>query len=234
MKSPIKLNHCNICNSSTFSPGPQGRIGLNGSLPHCMQCGALERHRAVRSLFDHFSPDYLNWRNGLQISQDPALDPNTFKSYEISIFENDGIDLRSIDRQDSMYDFITLSHVIESIDDDIQSMHELIRVSTDHGLIHLVLADPLSLEKSVDYDAAIGPYEYHHRYGRDFAQKFELDKAHCKLTLVNSLDVITGTFTPSHFITKSEDSYLELHKQLSNIEAINGVERDSAQFHFLL
>lgn len=224
---------CIICGSASFGPGPLGRLSSNGALPHCTSCGSLERHRAVRSLFNSFSADFLIWRKGLQISPDPALTSQFFNSYEISIFEEGGIDLRQSNCQNNSYDFITLSHVLESIDDDHAAIHELIRMSSDLGLIHLVLADPLALEESVDYESAKGPYAYHHRYGKDFSKRFSLEHATCKLTVVNSLDMITGSFTANHFITKSDKAYKDLHDQLTLIESQNGMGTDFANFHFI-
>jgi hypothetical protein len=224
---------CNICGGSTFTTGPGGRRAANGSLPHCDQCDSLERHRASHSFFENFNPDFLNWRKALQISPDPACDPNWFKSYEVSIYEDGGIDLQKIDRSDASYDFITISHVLESVPDDRASINELKRVLSEKGFIHLILADPLK-ESSIDFESATGVFGFYHNYGIDFAERFNFNSLGLNLILIKSLDPITGLFEIIHLISKSNEVHQDLLNKIKKIEKQNGMTINSTSFHYIL
>lgn len=233
MTSELSFPTCNICGCSVFTTGPGGRRAANGSFPHCNQCDSLERHRASHSFIDNFDPEFLNWRIALQISPDPSCDPKWFKSYEVSIYEDGGIDIQKIDRPDSSYDFITISHVLESVPDDQSSIRELARVLSETGFIHLILADPLK-EKSIDFDSATGVFGFYHNYGVDFAERFNFDSNGLNLILIKSLDPITGLFEIIHLISKSKETHLDLVNKIKKIESQNGMTINSTSFHYIL
>jgi len=231
--SELSFPTCNICGGSVFTTGPWGRRAANRSLPHCDQCDSLERHRASHSFFANFDPDYLSWRKALQISPDPSCNPEWFKSYEASVYEEGGIDIQKIDRPDSSYDFITISHVLESVPDDQASIRELTRVLSEKGFIHLILADPLK-EKSIDFDSATGVFGFYHNYGVDFSQRFNFDSNGLQLTLIKSLDPITGLFEIIHLISKSKETHQDLINKIKKIESKNGMTMNSTSFHYIL
>jgi len=233
MTSDPSFPTCNICGGSTFTTGPGGRRAANGALPHCDQCDSLERHRASHSFFENFDCDFLNWRRALQISPDPSCSPEWFKSYEVSIFEDGGIDIQKINRSDASYDFITISHVLESVPNDQASIKELKRVLSDNGFIHLILADPLK-EQSIDFESATGVFGFYHKYGVDFADRFDFDANNLNLIIIKSLDPITGLFEIIHLITKSSETHKDLIQKLKKIESQNGMTINSTSFHYIL
>lgn len=61
---------CNICGGTKFESGPRGRPGPDGGPPRCVNCGSLERHRALRRAFMLIPPPMLAWRRALQFVPD--------------------------------------------------------------------------------------------------------------------------------------------------------------------
>ena len=67
---------CPICGSTSFVPGPKGRMAPNGRMPRCAKCRSLERHRMFRMMFERLGPERLpRRRDAIQFSPDPTLDP---------------------------------------------------------------------------------------------------------------------------------------------------------------
>jgi len=195
---------CNICGGTTFGAGPAGRLTADGKLPHCAGCESLERHRANRRLFESLPLGFLSWRRALQFSPDMALSPAWFRHFEVSIYEGpNSLDLQRIDRADGAYDFVSLSHVFEFVPDDHTSFKEVVRILSPAGLVHVVLSQPDSRAKSLDFAAATGTHGYFHLYGRDFGERFQLHAHGLHLLIVIGRDPATGARELTHLIARS-------------------------------
>ncbi|MDQ1830518.1 class I SAM-dependent methyltransferase [Massilia scottii] len=184
---------CNICGNQAFVPGPSGRMASSGAAPCCARCGALERHRVVRQIFLGMPIGYLDWRRGLQFSPDPAQHTAWYRSYEVSVYGGSGsLDIQAIDRPDDSYDFITLSHVLECIPDDLTAFDELQRVLAPRGLLHIGFGGAQGRALSEDFEADIDQYGNRHRYGRDVYQRFGCAAKGMGMLAVQGTDPATG------------------------------------------
>ena len=75
---PVPL--CPICGSGDYVAGPKGRMSPEGLPPRCAACGALERHRNYRMLFEALRP-ILAGRRALQFSDDSSAPRDAFASF---------------------------------------------------------------------------------------------------------------------------------------------------------
>lgn len=226
-----KAEKCNICGSGSFGLGPNGRRAVNGNLPRCLGCEALERHRIVRRIFQSVPQEFLSTRKALQFSRDPGLDPRWFKSFEVSIFDGENsLDIQSIDRRDESYDFISLSHVLESVPDDISGFNELCRILSPQGLMHVSFGSPLSRDKTADLDSPIHEWKAHHLYGRDLASRFKCKEKGLTTLEVKATDPSTGTREVVHLFMRNPDLARQLCQWLSqdgDIAISTGTRRQS-------
>ncbi len=165
---------CPICGSTTFVPGPKGRMAPNGKLPRCATCLSLERHRIFRIMFDRLGTEIFRDLSAIQFSPDPTLDPRWFKSFELSVYgEGESLDIQTIDRADGAYGLVACSHVLEHVADDDAALHELLRIATPDGLLWLVVPDPFREERTRDWGFPKPEKHGHYRvYGADIAERF--------------------------------------------------------------
>jgi len=221
---------CNICGGTAFSAGPAGRMTADGKSPHCIGCGSLERHRANRLLFESLPLGFFSWRRALQFSHDMAPSPGWFQHFEISIYGGaNSLDLQRIDRADDAYDLVSLSHVFEFVPDDQAAFKEVVRILSPSGLIHLVLSQPDSRAKSLDFEAATGTHGYFHLYGRDFAERFELSARGLHLLIVAGHDPATGARELTHLVAKSAallDAIRTALGHAAGLRALVGTDND--------
>jgi hypothetical protein len=198
---------CNICGGSTFAHGPGGRRSPTGKWPRCVQCGSLERHRALRRLMRRLPIEALDWRRGLQFSPDVSFRPDWFQSYEVSIYQGPGsLDLHEIARPDGCYDFVTLNMVLEFITDAKKGFRELLRILSPLGLLQIGFADAVGREECIEYPVAQGDHDagqgYLRLFGRDLGTYFDLERLGASLVALSESDAVTGFRTYFHFFAK--------------------------------
>ncbi len=197
---------CNICGNNEFTPGPNGRMAESGAAPHCAHCGALERQRIVRQLFQALPLGFIDWRRGLQFSPDPGVCASQFRSYEVSVYGGENsIDMQSIARDDGSYDFISFNHVLEFVRDDLTGFSEMVRVLSPRGIIQACFSSPYSREMSIDYNVPFGPHEAWHLYGLDLASRFSCAQHGLTSFAVEDADPCTGVREIVHFFCKDEN-----------------------------
>ncbi|HSW07424.1 class I SAM-dependent methyltransferase [Aquabacterium sp.] len=206
---------CNICGSTEFGLGPNDRTSVNGQLPRCLQCGSLERHRIARRVFQALPHDFINWRRALQFSPDGGLDGGWFRSWELSVFEGaNSLDIQAIDRPDASYDFLSLSHVLESVPDDRIGFDELCRILSPAGLLHVTFGAPLQRDKTLDLDAPQHAWKAHHLYGRDLTERFGCARKGLGVVVVEAADPCTGVNEPIHLFMKDPADVARVHDWL--------------------
>lgn len=187
---------CNICGGTEFEPGPRGRPSPDGGPPRCVNCGSLERHRALRRAFVLIPQPMLAWRRALQFAPDSSLDESWFRSFEGSEYGGENsIDMQAIDRPDGSYDFISLSLVLEFVPDDRGAFSELLRVGSDDLILHLTFNSGLTGEESSHTEEPSGEYGHYHDYGRDFEQRFETAERGLSTLIIEIPDPVTGDVT---------------------------------------
>jgi SAM-dependent methyltransferase len=194
---------CNICGGASFGPGPAGRLASTGAAPCCRQCGALERQRVVRHLFQALPLGFLDWRRSLQFSPDQAHNPAWFRSHEVSVYQGEGsLDIQAIDRPDASYDYVTVSHVLECIPRDLAAFDELCRVLSPRGLLHIGFGGILARAVTEDFDAPVDRYANLHRYGRDVYQRFGCAAKGMGMLAVQGLDPVSGAADVAHLFAR--------------------------------
>lgn len=170
-KGAARKVNCPICGGARFGPGPKGRASPGGRPPRCLTCGALERHRAFRLVFEALRP-LLAGTSALQFSDDPSAPRAAFGAFEVSIHGGaNHLDMAKIDRADRSYDVVIANHVLEHLADDIAALGELRRVAGE-GLVILSVPDLLRVPATREYGGPRADKHGHYRiYGPDVAQR---------------------------------------------------------------
>lgn len=202
------MSFCNICGGHTFSPGPRGRLSIEGKPPRCTVCGSLERHRAMRAVIDQIrDPGRFARYRLIRFSSDPIVDDAWFARAEVSIFESENpLDIQAIDRPDGAYDVVVCSHVLEHVKDDTKAIRELVRILSSEGFLVLAVPRTEVGEATQDWGFADPAKNLHYRgYGRDLDERLAniVPKAH--RFPVQYPDPVTGDAKKFYLLTKSED-----------------------------
>jgi predicted SAM-dependent methyltransferase len=131
-----KEKYCPICKKTFLAFLPFGVNPRHGA--QCPNCGSLERHRGL-FLFLNQNPEILNrkirllhfapepvffkiFRESENIDYHPVdIDPEAYNIEE-------KVDMQDIPYEDSSFELIYNSHVLEHVPDDIKAMGELYRV----------------------------------------------------------------------------------------------------------
>jgi SAM-dependent methyltransferase len=202
---------CNLCGSTSFGPGPAGRMAITGSPPCCLQCGSLERHRIVRKVMQSLPLGFLDWRKGLQFSADNGINREWLHSYEISEFCGaNSIDLQSIARAEASYDLISFNHVLEFVEDAQTAFDELLRILSPHGIIQATFSTPMMREKTLDFTEPVGPHQHWHLFGKDLATYFECARKGVQVVAILEADPSTGSREVVHFFVRQPADALRI------------------------
>ena len=185
---------CPICAGRSFGPGPRGRMSPGGWPPRCRGCGSLERHRAQRTVFEALGPQAFAGRRALQFSPDPAVRPDWFDAFELSVYGTaTGLDLAAIARPDGAYGAVVCNHVLEHVADDRAALAELGRILSPGGWAVLSVPDPVRIRATRHYGAARPDKHGHHRvYGPDVASLILQAMAGFALLAASPSDPVTG------------------------------------------
>ena len=171
--------NCPVCN---YTGAFQDLHPLTGTRKHarCPRCRALERHRIQYLVVDrllanldvanlsmmHFAPenffrDYFAQKFGKYETADLYM---TEVDYQV--------DLQDLPFDDSSYDFVFASHVLEHIPDDLKAIAEIRRILKPQGIA--VLPVPIVGETTIEYPEANPNEEYHVRApGLDYCDRYE-------------------------------------------------------------
>lgn len=164
---------CPICGGAAFGPGPKGRTAPGGAPPRCLGCGSLERHRAQRVVLEAIRDVACGGRRALQFSPDPAVDPEWFAAFELSVYGTpSGLDLAAIDRPDGSVDAVVCNHVLEHVGDDRAALAEIARILAPDGWLFLSVPDPVRMSATREYGTARADKHGHWRvYGPDVVER---------------------------------------------------------------
>lgn len=197
---------CPICGSDRFVAGPKGRMSPEGLPPRCAACGALERHRNYRALFNALRPLW-HGRRALQFSDDPSAPRDAFSSFEVSVYGGDNsLDLADIDRADGAYDVVIANHVLEHVEDDMAALAELDRISADRGTVFLSVPDLLRCKRTVEYGRAREDKHGHYRiYGPDLMERVREAAPLWRAVGVIGRDPVTGAPDIATVFTRDRD-----------------------------
>ncbi|MET0383581.1 MAG: methyltransferase domain-containing protein [Burkholderiaceae bacterium] len=193
---------CNLCGGDAFGPGPGGRLAANGSAPHCERCGSLERHRVASRALQGLPKDFLDWRRALLVKPEREDDPTPFRRCDLALADGSGDLLRDLAaREDGLYDFIGLVHVLEYLDNDRFGFEQLIRLLSPRGLLQVCFVDPQARPWT---SIATGPAgTARRRYGRDVSTHFRCLGLRVHMTVAEVADPGTGVVLPVHFFYRN-------------------------------
>jgi len=209
---------CNICGGLRYEPGPNGRPSRQGLSPRCADCGSLERHRRLRTVYGNLPASYLASLEVLQLSPDIGVEPSWFGRYEVSKYEGDNsLDLEAIERADGAYDLLICNHVLEHVRDDRRGYQELLRVTRATGLVQITVPSPYTQESTRDWGYPRPEAHGHYRgYGRDIVEMFSDAAPEAKVLEIEVHDPVTGDGDYVYLSTHSAELTSRLRNWLPN------------------
>jgi SAM-dependent methyltransferase len=144
----------------------------------CPKCKSMERHRlqylVMKSLGGEMDYSQMSM---LHFAPEPYLRPlfkNWFYKYTTADLNRADVDyqtdLRDLSFEDSTFDLVYASHVLEHIKEDERALSEISRILTPTGAA--VLPVPIVSTKTIEYPE---PYEYGHvrAPGPDYYEKYQ-------------------------------------------------------------
>lgn len=141
---------CNVCGGSQFGLGPRNRRSSNGRAPRCICCGALERNRVMRRVFDAVVAGRTQGERLLQFTADPGVPESWFREVRISAQGGKNeLDPKSTGLPEGRYDWLCAYHLVSDGPSDGSVLRELLRVSGPHGVVALSLAGSASKYEAV-------------------------------------------------------------------------------------
>lgn len=207
---------CPICLDTSLTLGPKGRLSPNGLMPRCGGCGALERHRTFRRVFDAIVP-VLSGGRVLQFSPDPVVPREPFAAFEVSTFGGaNHLDMAAIDRADGTYDLVVANHVLEHVEDDVAALSELDRVTLAEGVVFLSVPDLLRVRRTKEYGRARHDKYGHWRvYGPDIVERWRAAVPAWRGIAVVAIDPVTGEPDRATLLGRDDDRLALLADRLA-------------------
>jgi len=146
----------------------------------------------------------LVWRSAIQFSPDGTLAPERFATFESSTYGGENsLDLRNIDRPDGSYDFLSLSQVLDFVDDDRTAFAELSRIASDCAIVHLAFTSVMTAAVSDHYPEPRGAHGRFHEYGRDVFRHLGAPELGFEAIEVTTTDPCTGVTGPMFLLARS-------------------------------
>jgi len=167
------LASCNVCGESSFQPGPFKRLSMTGRLPCCVGCGSLERHRIARRVMDLLPDSLIAGKRVLQFSMDSSVNKARVSEHRVSEYgASDSLDMQAIAVEDGRYDWIVSHHVVNSVENDVKGLREMLRVVGPKGAVLISVGGTCDRFDTQIFSEATGPYLAFKHYGGDFVERF--------------------------------------------------------------
>lgn len=194
---------CNICGSTDFVPGFNGRM-LGNRPPKCNGCSSMERHRALRDIYDSLPREFMATTQCIQFSGDTSVDRAWFGSHIVSEYGGaNSHDLMDIGLADDSYDWVICNHVLEHIPDDLKAVQELLRICKPMGLVQLSFPMPHWLPATRDWGYPDSNDHGHFRYyGADVVDSLLKNSGASGCLVVVGADPTTGAREHAYFLFK--------------------------------
>jgi SAM-dependent methyltransferase len=210
------MNICNICGGSKFGPGPGGRLSAGKMQPRCLKCKSLERHRALRSIYEKLGMDFCRkFPKAFQFSKDPVVPANYFASYDYSIYGGyNSLDITNTGLPRESFDWVICNHVLEHIADDLSAVSEMIRITKRGGVIQLNVPGPSGMKYTIDWGYPdTSKHDHFREYGRlDFLERYSgiFDNEDYSAISCLCRDPVTDTKDYGHFLSSNKNVLNEI------------------------
>lgn len=186
-------------------------MAVTGLMPRCETCQSLERHRAIRGFFSKIHDGGLfRELSVLQFSQDAAVKPEWFGSYEFSVYDgHNSLDLQKVDRPSGSYDLVICNHVLEHVPDDGAALRELARIVKPDGIVFLTVPDPARRSETKDWGFPDMQRHGHFReYGSDIRERFARHIPSLFILKAQMEDTVTRTPDVAYIFAHRQNSLL--------------------------
>lgn len=187
---------CTLCGGLAFGPGPGGRMAPDGRPPHCLGCGALERHRAGARVIAALGPDCFDGRRALLVGAEQIVTARRFAACDrIAAPVAGSFALDDAHAPTGGYDFIGAMWLFEYLNDDRRDFLRLARLLAPRGVLQVGFIDAAARPWT---SIRSGPRGSLRRlYGRDVLAHFG---GHGLQTTVGAAaDPCTGVVQQVHF-----------------------------------
>lgn len=214
--SEDKMAPCVVCGGTIFEPGPSGRLARGTTPPRCKACRSLERHRALRLIYNAIPDRFLSGASCLQFARDPAVQTDRFKRYELSVYEEENsLNMMAIDKPDASYDWIIANHVVEHLSDDMAGMSELMRIAGPRGIVQITVPAPKArlVTEVMPVPDQVTTFHYH-TYGSDFPRLINPVLNGAAGIQVISADQSTHTWDVAYFFCASREHLHDLGMEI--------------------
>lgn len=220
LPSSLVDNVCPICSY-------RGRFLSRGAVTgtrrraQCPRCGALERHRIQKLVFEQLAHEGSLRGRLLEVAPESfshlSLHPYVDTVHTTDLERSDvslRTDLTALPFPDASFDVVVASHVLEHIPDDRAAIAELSRVLTADGVA--VLPVPMVNETTVEYPAPNHFEDYHVRApGPDYYDRY--------LASFGSVRRFTSAnFDPVHQVQLLEDRTIFPNERFPHRQSAGG------------
>jgi SAM-dependent methyltransferase len=212
MRSLAAPRTCNICDSTEFEPGWNGRM-YNGLMPQCAACKSLERHRAARTIYETLRPISKQWRV-LHFAPDQSVDPAQFATYRPSRFGHPtSLDMMATGLPDDFFDVVISNHVLEHVPDFLAALRETLRLVGMAGFVH-VMVPPHTWDLN-DWAFPDKSKTNHYRdFGADFAISVQREINGVNAIGIAVADPVTGASDMIYLFSRSPATLINVHRVL--------------------
>jgi len=179
-----KVN-CPVCDHSFKKFLPYGRKARENAL--CPNCLALERHRLMYLFLKEKTPFFSQPLKVLHVAPEicfierfEALPNIDYITADIeSPLAKVKMDIHDIPFEEGSFDVVFCNHVMEHVDDDIQSCREINRVLKPKGWA-IIQSPVYDIEKTIedktvkdpkDRERLFGQRDHVRKYGKDYAKR---------------------------------------------------------------
>jgi hypothetical protein len=142
---------CNVCGGNQFTGGPNNRRSSNGRDPRCASCGALERNRVMRRVFDALSAERTRCGRLLQFAAEPGLPEDWFEEVMV-LTPNGKNELDGL--AEGRFDWLCAYHLVSDGPNESRSVLDMLRVAGAHGVVALSLRGSASKYEQVSAPAS--------------------------------------------------------------------------------
>jgi SAM-dependent methyltransferase len=198
---------CNICGGTQFKAGPGGRLSATQKFPACLGCGALERHRVCRDIFDKIRSPIFKKYSCLSFGRDRSIAGGWFKSMTIAEADSaNALDVEHLSLPDESVDVVVCNHVLGAVRDCDKAFKELVRVTSRQGFVFVSFGNPQFRQKTEDWGYADpNRHGLYRTFGSDIEGKLRMIVPGVGIARLVGQDPVTGAEDRAYVFTRNLD-----------------------------